>query len=434
MGASPARADATVVVVGGGFAGVACAKQLARHGVQRPAARSPRLQPVPTAAVPGRDGAGGRRRTWPGRCARCSPSVTGSHVSMALVTAVDPAAKTVTSADGITFTGDYLVLAMGTEPNFFDTPGAEEHAFPLYSVDDAERLRSRLLTVFEDAYRNPKPDRPGCDELRDRRRRRDRRGDRGCARRRDQPPDSGPGARREARPSRDPSRRSCARSCSRPSPSTRTRTRRQVLEQRGREARAGGEGRRGRARSGRALRRSGDPHPHGRVGRRDQSGRARGALGASPGARAADSRSAPTSRCRRSRACTPSATWPTRSAPDGKPFPQLGSVALQAGRCAADNILADIDGKPRSTFHYRDKGIMAMIGRNAAIAEVGPTPPRAARRARVRVLARRARLRCSAASASGSTRSGPGHGTTSPTTRSSAIINRPDAAHIDWGE
>ena len=60
-----------------------------------------------------------------------------------------------TSADGITFAGDYLVLAMGTEPNFFHTPGAEEHAFPLYSLDDAERLRSRLLTVFEDAYRNP---------------------------------------------------------------------------------------------------------------------------------------------------------------------------------------------------------------------------------------------------------------------------------------
>ena len=34
MGASPARADATVVVVGGGFAGVACAKHLARHGVK----------------------------------------------------------------------------------------------------------------------------------------------------------------------------------------------------------------------------------------------------------------------------------------------------------------------------------------------------------------------------------------------------------------
>ena len=57
--------------------------------------------------------------------------------------------------------------------------------------------------------------------------------------------------------------------------------------------------------------------------------------------------------------------------PDGHAFPQLGSVALQAGRWAAANILADIDGKARKPFHYKDKGIMAMIGDNAAIAEVG---------------------------------------------------------------
>ena len=36
------------------------------------------------------------------------------------------------------------------------------------------------------------------------------------------------------------------------------------------------------------------------------------------------------------------------------------------------NILADIAGKPRKPFHYHDKGIMAMIGRGAAVAEVGP--------------------------------------------------------------
>jgi NADH dehydrogenase len=58
-------------------------------------------------------------------------------------------------------------------------------------------------------------------------------------------------------------------------------------------------------------------------------------------------------------------------APDGKPFPQLGSVALQAGQWAAKNILADIDGEARTGFHYHDKGIMAMIGRNKAIAEMG---------------------------------------------------------------
>jgi NADH dehydrogenase len=58
-------------------------------------------------------------------------------------------------------------------------------------------------------------------------------------------------------------------------------------------------------------------------------------------------------------------------APDGEPHPQLGSVALQSGQWAADNILADFAGRPRKPFHYHDKGIMAMIGRGAAIAEVG---------------------------------------------------------------
>ena len=57
--------------------------------------------------------------------------------------------------------------------------------------------------------------------------------------------------------------------------------------------------------------------------------------------------------------------------PDGHAHPQLGSVALQSGDAAADNVLADFAGKPRKSFHYHDKGIMAMIGRGAAIAEVG---------------------------------------------------------------
>jgi NADH dehydrogenase len=57
--------------------------------------------------------------------------------------------------------------------------------------------------------------------------------------------------------------------------------------------------------------------------------------------------------------------------PDGLSFPQLGSVALQTGQWAAKNIEAELDGKQPKPFHYRDKGIMAMIGRNAAIAS-GP--------------------------------------------------------------
>ena len=60
------------------------------------------------------------------------------------------------------------------------------------------------------------------------------------------------------------------------------------------------------------------------------------------------------------------------SGDEGTPtLPQLGSVAQQSGRWAAENILRERAQKPAKPFRYKDKGIMAMIGRNAAIAEVG---------------------------------------------------------------
>jgi NADH dehydrogenase len=57
--------------------------------------------------------------------------------------------------------------------------------------------------------------------------------------------------------------------------------------------------------------------------------------------------------------------------PAGDSLPQLASVAQQAGRHCAKNIIAAVAGKPGTPFEYRDKGIMAMVGRNAAVAEVG---------------------------------------------------------------
>ena len=67
----------------------------------------------------------------------------------------DPEARSVTLADGSTIEGDVVVLAAGSQPNFFHTPGAEEFAFPLYSLDDAERIRSRVLQLFQDASAKP---------------------------------------------------------------------------------------------------------------------------------------------------------------------------------------------------------------------------------------------------------------------------------------
>ena len=54
----------------------------------------------------------------------------------------------------------------------------------------------------------------------------------------------------------------------------------------------------------------------------------------------------------------------------GGRLPQLAQVAIQGGDHAAEQILADLEGRPREPFRYRDKGTMATIGRRAAVAEI----------------------------------------------------------------
>lgn len=54
---------------------------------------------------------------------------------------------------------------------------------------------------------------------------------------------------------------------------------------------------------------------------------------------------------------------------DGKPLPGVAPVAIQQGRAAAKNIINDLLGKERQDFTYLDKGQMAAIGRNSAIVE-----------------------------------------------------------------
>ena len=54
----------------------------------------------------------------------------------------------------------------------------------------------------------------------------------------------------------------------------------------------------------------------------------------------------------------------------GQPLPGVSPVAMQQGRHAARNILAMIDGRKPSRFYYWDKGTMATIGRNKAVADL----------------------------------------------------------------
>ncbi len=55
---------------------------------------------------------------------------------------------------------------------------------------------------------------------------------------------------------------------------------------------------------------------------------------------------------------------------NGKPVPGVAQPAMQMGTQAAHMIEADMEGKARKPFHYFDKGDMATIGRNRAIADV----------------------------------------------------------------
>ena len=50
-------------------------------------------------------------------------------------------------------------------------------------------------------------------------------------------------------------------------------------------------------------------------------------------------------------------------------LPQLGSVALQAGECAGENIARRVAAKATKPFEYEDKGTMATIGRGAAVVQ-----------------------------------------------------------------
>ena len=54
---------------------------------------------------------------------------------------------------------------------------------------------------------------------------------------------------------------------------------------------------------------------------------------------------------------------------DGRPLPQVAQPAIQGGRHVAEQIRRRLVGSGSTSFHYRDKGSMATIGRNHAVAE-----------------------------------------------------------------
>jgi NADH dehydrogenase len=68
---------------------------------------------------------------------------------------VDLSARRVVLADGSALDYDWLVVATGATTGFFSVPGAPQHALPLYTLADARHLRNHVLSVLEAADARP---------------------------------------------------------------------------------------------------------------------------------------------------------------------------------------------------------------------------------------------------------------------------------------
>jgi NADH dehydrogenase len=292
---------------------------------------------------------------------------------MAQAVSVDPEARVVQTAQGEQYQGDFLVLAAGAQANFFGTPGADENSYPLYSLNDAERLRSRILAMLEAADRDPSVIAKGAlnvvivgagptgtevagalgDMLRSAIKKRTGTGygDLAAERANIVLVDGG----HAVLSAFSPHSQSYAA---------------KMLEERRVEIRLGTRVK--EVREGHVTLSDGTQIPTHTV-------IWAGGLKAASLSNNLEIKTGAGGRID----VRPDLTVPglprvyalgdfaNIEGKDGKPLPQLGSVAEQSGKWCAKNLLLDIAGKPTEPFRYFDKGIMAMIGRNSAVAEVG---------------------------------------------------------------
>jgi len=155
MKASAARTR--IVIAGGGFAGLYAAKQFERTLARRPDIEvtlishenfilfTPMLHEVAAGDLLPGDIVNPLRRI-----------LRRVHVVVAEVEAIDLTTRSVRCRNALqdverTFEFDHLLLALGAETNFFDTPGVRDWAMTMKNLADAALLRNRMVALLEEA-------------------------------------------------------------------------------------------------------------------------------------------------------------------------------------------------------------------------------------------------------------------------------------------
>src|SRR5512133_1009957 len=143
-----------VVIVGGGMGGIQAAKTLAKAPVEVTLvdARNyylfqPLIYEVANALLNVEDVAHSIRGLLRGR--------RNVHFRLGVASDVDWRRKELVLASGDRIGFDYVVFAAGLETDFHGVPGAAEYGLPLKSLDDALRIRTRTLRRLELAAANP---------------------------------------------------------------------------------------------------------------------------------------------------------------------------------------------------------------------------------------------------------------------------------------
>jgi NADH:ubiquinone reductase (H+-translocating) len=148
------RARPGVVVVGAGFAGVQVVRRLAGREVDVTLVDrrnyntfQPLLYQVATSGLDEGDVAHTVRALF--------ADDANVDVQLGTVVGLDRPGRRVELEDGTSLPYDALVIAAGATTNDFGVPGVADHAFPLYTLTEAIRLRHQILGCFEATEREP---------------------------------------------------------------------------------------------------------------------------------------------------------------------------------------------------------------------------------------------------------------------------------------